>query len=82
MVLGGFRPPQPRTAQPPSSHRPALCAHRTNGDLEIIFIAKQKQIYLHRNYLFFYCFVESLTEEVEEETEEDFVRENLLTAFL
>lgn len=49
VMVGGDRPAQPRTTQPPSSHPPALCAHRTNGDLEIFFIAKQKQIYsVHR----------------------------------
>ena len=42
---GGRVPPSPASHCTATVISPSLRPHRTNGDLEIIFIAKQKQIY-------------------------------------
>ena len=80
---GRVPPSQPRSTLPPSHLSPTrtLRPHRTGGDLEIIFITKQNKTNI-LTYNEHHYFGGSLTEEVDEETELDLVRENLFTAFL
>ena len=85
VMVGGDRPAQPRTTQPPSARHLTHPHSAPTGLTEIwkYFLLQNRNKYIQYTELsLVYCFVDSLTEEVEEETEQDFVRENLLTAFL